>query len=263
MRSYDKQNKRINSMRDEIEKLKEDNRKLNDENINIREILDSTLHEVRRFSSQLSNFSERLSRQSCDSLHDVSKLAQSIFYTAGMISSRLAYTDIELNPSVLSSQTCVRSGIYKKFDKASRILAEEAKRKKVEIKFLGESHMEIDALPVFELLPFVLLDNAIKYSPERGEVSIEFREKDHQLEIIIKSSGPSVEPDEIAKLFDKKFRGINVKNMPGQGLGLFLAKQVCEFHGFSVLAEVGRDLNYSISGINYSEIKFILNYRHF
>ena len=133
---YDKQTRRFEALQAEIADLKAQNYLLANEAYEVRDVLNSTLHEVRRFSAQLSKFSERLSRQT-EGQAQLNQTAQSVFYTAGMISSRLAYTDIELNPRALESQTAIRSGIYKKFDKTRRILAEEARDSKVTVRLEG------------------------------------------------------------------------------------------------------------------------------
>jgi len=106
---YDKQNKKLMALQNEVERLRTENELLKSESQSIKEILDSTLHKVRRFSAQLLKFAERLSRDT-DGQPQLNQTAQSLFYTAGMISSRLAYTDIELNPIALESQTPIRSG---------------------------------------------------------------------------------------------------------------------------------------------------------
>ena len=167
---YDKQNKKLESLIQQVKALTQENILLKRSADSTREILNDSLHEIRRFSAQLSKFCERISRDTQDnpSLHQA---ALSAFYTASMISSRLAYTDIELNPKAIESQTPLRSGIFKKFDKAKRILAEKAKNRNVTISLIGESRVEIDALPVFELLPFVILENAVKYSPQNSPKS--------------------------------------------------------------------------------------------
>jgi signal transduction histidine kinase len=254
---YDKHNRKLEDFRVEIAELKNQNKRLIDEGRTIKEILDSTLHEVRRFSAQLSRFSERLSRET-EGQAQLNQTAQSVFYTAGMISSRLAYTDIELNPRALESQTVVRSGIYKKFDKARRILAEEARERGISIVLKGESRNEIEALPVFELLPFVLLENGIKYSPPKQAINVVFEFIGGRQIVTVKSIGPAVTDAELPRLFEKGFRGSQTMSLPGQGLGLFLAKRVCEFHDVEVRAEADRHNLYQIAGVNYSEFRIIL-----
>lgn len=257
---YDKHNKKLFDLQGQLSFLKAENEQVKSNAAELKEILDSTLHEVRRFSAQLSKFSERLSREATGSA-DVSQVAQSIFYTAGMISSRLAYTDLELNPKALESQTAIRSGIYKKFDKARRILAEEAREKNINLRLDGESRIEILTLPVFELLPFVLLDNAIKYSPRNQEVLVRFEMLQGRQIVTVHSIGPSLLPDEYSQIFEKGFRGVNARQAPGQGLGLFLAARVCQYHDISIRAECGRENLFQVGGVPYSEINFLMEFR--
>lgn len=256
---YDKQNKKLTGLQAEVNCLLAENTRLNNETEAIKGILDNTLHEVRRFSAQLSKFAERLSRDT-ENEPKLNQAALSVFYTAGLIASRLAYTDIELNPRALESQTTVRSGIYKKFDKARRILAEEAKAREVTIRFEGESRIEIDALPVFELLPFVLLENAIKYSPRNQTVTVQFECVAGRQVVTVSSIGPSVAADELPRLFEKGFRGAQTRTLPGQGLGLFLANRVCEFHDVSISAETGRRDMYCFNGTSYSDFGVVLGF---
>lgn len=258
---HDKQNRKFKAQQDEISSLREKNNLLINEVNQVKEILSSTLHEVRRFSAQLSKFSERLSRQT-EGQAQLNQTALSVFYTAGMISSRLAYTDIELNPRALENQTVIRSGIYKKFDKARRILTEEARDRGVSIRLEGESRIEIEALPVFELLPFVLLENGIKYSPPNQDVIVQFELVGGNQIVTVANYGPSVSQEELPLLFDKRFRGAQAIKMPGEGLGLFLAKQVCNFHDVNIRAEIGRRDIYQLAGKNYSEFRVILEFQN-
>jgi signal transduction histidine kinase len=256
---YDRQNRKLESLQAEIAHLKQQNASLTENARRIKEILDSTLHEVRRFSAQLSKFSERLSRET-EGQPQINQAAQSVFYTASMISSRLAYTDIELNPRALESQTVIRSGIYKKFDKGRRILAEEARDREVTIRLEGESRIEIDALPVFELLPFVLLENGVKYSPRNQTVTVKFETVGGRQIVTVSNIGPAVADEELPRLFERGFRGAQTLNLPGQGLGLFLAKQVCAFHDVAVHAEIGKRNLYQMNGRSYSEFRVVLQF---
>lgn len=256
---YDRANKRHESLQSENEQLRRENERLRHEAEFIRETLNSTLHEVRRFSAQISSFTSILS-QKTEGDPVLNGTAQSAFLAAGMISSRLAYTDIQLNPRALEHQTPVRAGIYKKFDKTRKLLTEEARRKRVRVEFTGESRNEIEALPVFELLPFVLLDNAIKYSPNDQIVTVNFEQTDRKDHVTVKSTGPWASKEELARLFEKGFRGQQVKNLPGQGLGLFLAKEVCALHSVRIRAECSSISSYQINGINYAEFKIDLQF---
>lgn len=250
---------KVETLKHKIEKLDEEIERLKNINDDLSDVMNATLHEVRRFSAQLLMFSERLCRETEGQA--INQTATSIFYTAGMISSRLAYTDIELNPRAIESQTVVRSGIFKKFDKARRILAEAARDQNVTIYLIGECYVDIEALPIFELLPFVLLENAVKYSPRGQSVYVNFDCVSlGKVTVTVSSIGPSLSEAEMLNLFNKGFRGKSVENMPGQGLGLFLAKQVCDFHDFRITAKSEKKSLYQINGIDYSRFIITLTY---
>ncbi|WP_081486015.1 sensor histidine kinase KdpD [Herbaspirillum sp. GW103] len=256
---YDKQLKKQQAIQEELQTLRAENESLKKEASTMGEVLNSTLHEVRRFSALVSKFAERLSRET-EEQPQINQTALSVLYTAGMISSRLAYTDIELNPRALESQIPVRSGIYKKFDKAKRILAEAARDKKITVTLIGKSLTEIETLPVFELLPFVLIENGIKYSPPTQTVEIHFEQIHNRQVVRIKSIGPTVNSAELPNLFDKGFRAASTSNMPGDGLGLFLAKRVCEYHDISISLHSGPKSSYQIGGIDYSEFEVTMRF---
>lgn len=77
-----------------------------------------------------------------------------------------------------------------------------------------------------------ILNNAIKYTPPQGKISLSMEEKENQLTITITDSGVGVPKDQISKLFTKFFRGSNVIRLQtdGSGLGLFITKNVIEKH---------------------------------
>ena len=263
---YDKQNRMVEKFRTEIEgleaeikNLKEEKTQLSSKANHVEAILNSTLHEVRKFSAQLTWFSEQLSKDT-EEQPQLNQTALSIFYTAGMISSRLAYTDIELNPRALENQTVIRSGIYKKFDKTKRILAKEARNQGVTIQLKGESRIEIDTLPVFELLPFVLLENGIKYSRRDESVTVSFETIGRRQLVTVISVGPDVASTELPRLFEKGYRGAQAASFPGDGLGLHLAKEVCRFHDIQIDVKIGRRDLYKVNGISYSEFQISLQF---
>jgi len=174
------------------------------------------MHEVRRFSGELCSYSEELNKivSKNDPVDRINNLGETIFHTSGMLSARLGFTDIELNPLTIQKQIRLRSGIYRKFEKSQRILSQKAKYRNIKIIFEGTSYFEIDAIQAFELVPFVILDNSIKYSPDEQPVYVRFEDKgNNNLIVTISSLGPTIELNEKDRLFDRGFRGINAKKI--------------------------------------------------
>lgn len=83
------------------------------------------------------------------------------------------------------------------------------------------------------------MDNAIKYSPPKGEISISGRVLEDEIEISVEDHGNGIPEDQLHKVFEKFYRvddEINRKN-PGTGLGLAISKSIIELHGGIIWAE--------------------------
>lgn len=90
-----------------------------------------------------------------------------------------------------------------------------------------------------------LVDNAIKYTPPGGKISISFTEKNNMATIKITDTGIGLSRDEIAMIFHKFTRTPEGKKMVpgGSGLGLYIARKISAEMGGEVTAESkGRNL---------------------
>lgn len=78
-----------------------------------------------------------------------------------------------------------------------------------------------------------LLDNAIKYTPQGGDVSVNVEVESDDVVVNISDNGIGIPKDQQAHIFTKFFRATNaVKNEPqGSGIGLAVSKQIVEEHG--------------------------------
>ena len=77
-----------------------------------------------------------------------------------------------------------------------------------------------------------LIGNAIKYSPDGGEICVSIQSADHQIILEVKDGGPGIPITDQAHIFDKFFRGSNVAATKGTGLGLAIVKSIVDsYHG--------------------------------
>ena len=76
-----------------------------------------------------------------------------------------------------------------------------------------------------------LLDNAVKYTPEGGSVTVECRDFELFSLIRISDTGPGIAEEEQAKVFSRFYRGASARDMEGVGLGLCLTRQIAEGQG--------------------------------
>ena len=80
-----------------------------------------------------------------------------------------------------------------------------------------------------------LLDNAIKYSPEGGQVDISFCAADGRVRLTVEDTGPGIPDSERERVFDRFYRGAAQAAVPGSGLGLAIVQSIVKAHGAEVV----------------------------
>jgi signal transduction histidine kinase len=88
-----------------------------------------------------------------------------------------------------------------------------------------------------------LIDNALKFTPERGAITVSVRRRgDGGAEISVVDNGPGIADSEKAKVMERFYRGDASRGTPGVGLGLSLAQAVAKLHGSTLeLSDRGAD----------------------
>jgi signal transduction histidine kinase len=83
-----------------------------------------------------------------------------------------------------------------------------------------------------------LLDNAIKYSPEGGEVRIVVGGDGDSAEVAVVDHGVGIADHDLPTLFTRFGRVMNpvVAHVPGTGLGLYLSRELARLHGGDIVA---------------------------
>jgi len=83
-----------------------------------------------------------------------------------------------------------------------------------------------------------LLDNAIKYSPEKSTVSIEAWQEDDQVRIKVQDRGCGIAAEHLPRLFERFYRvdAARSRSLGGTGLGLAIVKHIVQSHGGKVSA---------------------------
>ncbi|MGH2531688.1 MAG: sensor histidine kinase [Thermomicrobiales bacterium] len=88
----------------------------------------------------------------------------------------------------------------------------------------------------------ILLDNAVKYTPEGGTVTVAVRANGQAVELAVADNGVGIAAEHLPHIFDRFYRIDEARATGGAGLGLAIARQIAEQHGgtIEVASEVGR-----------------------
>lgn len=232
--------------------------------------IDSISHEVKQLNAQIKDNSDiilqtyRLDEENVQlTSSDFAALQEkirTIFVSSSMIASRFSLYDYEKSPQALTQGRAYSCNVYGKFDKVRKIF-KGYMRKSTTISINTGSYLHITAYPSFEMIPLLLLENAVKYSyGENGEVSVDFSEEsDNQLVVTISSYSPYCSKEECAQIFSKGFRGKNARKVSdGSGIGLYFVKMLCDLHNIQIKAESDSKQITEISGVAYAPFKYTL-----
>jgi signal transduction histidine kinase len=83
-----------------------------------------------------------------------------------------------------------------------------------------------------------LLDNALRYTPTGGSVTVEGRSEDGRIEATVRDSGPGILPEHLPHVFDRFYRvdAARTRKGGGTGLGLAIARGLARAHGGDLTA---------------------------
>ncbi len=98
-------------------------------------------------------------------------------------------------------------------------------------------------------LVLILLDNAIKYTPEGGRVTLELQRTGASAEILVRDTGIGIAPEDLPHVFDRFYRADPARSRDpgGSGLGLAIARWIAEQHGGQITIESSLGLGTTVS----------------
>lgn len=196
------------------------------------DFLNEFSHEFKTPLASINGFSNLLLEGNCSP----EQVTQYLTIIAAESERLVALTQSQLLLSKVDSQHIVIDKTNYSLDEQIRhcmiMLASEWEKKKLEV--------SMDMAPILfygnaDLMQHVwinLLTNAIKYTPENGEISITSRFNNNGIEISISDTGIGMTDQEIENIFQKYYRVENSTSIKGLGLGLSIVKRIIELsHG--------------------------------
>lgn len=212
--------------------LKARNKKIEDDKNEIKALISDIAHQLKTPLTNLKIYGELLQDPSLSEVDRkefnkimIISLNKLSFLVESMIKmSRLESEVIQLKPSLESLNETVLLAIKQ--------VHKKAEEKKINIIFENTDKIDIvhDKNWTTEGL-FNILDNAVKYSDFQGEIKVKLQSYEVFVRIDIEDRGIEIPEEETPKIFSRFYRGTNVRDEEGIGIGLYLTREIMSRQG--------------------------------
>ena len=207
------------------------------------EFLASMSHELRTPMNSIIGFSDMLLTQNFGPLNEkqlryVSNISVSGGHLLKLINDVLDLSKVEAGKMELNVE---KFSISSSVSEVKTLLTPLASKKSIQIlSMVDEEQMNIKAdRTKFKQILYNLMDNAIKFTPEGGNITVDARVGEDGAKITIKDTGVGISEEETQKVFQPFTQLGNSKygKQVGTGLGLSLVKKFVEMHAGRIWVE--------------------------
>jgi two-component system heavy metal sensor histidine kinase CusS len=105
-----------------------------------------------------------------------------------------------------------------------------AEDRRVSIVCAGDAEIHADPV-LFERAISNLVDNALHFTPDGGEIKIDIARRNGNTEVAVIDTGTGIGPEHLTRVFDRFYRVDSSRSSDGTGLGLALVKSIVDLHG--------------------------------
>lgn len=210
--------------------------KIEEERQELKELVSDISHQVKTPIANILLYTQLLQEQSLDEqfrqlVDEIRSQSEKLdFLIQSLVkTSRLETGTFQLLPTENNIDEIINSAIEQ--------ITPKAESKRIEIIYTPKNiTAKFDSKWTQEAL-FNILDNAVKYSPEKSEIIISVKAFEMFACISVSDNGIGIAEDELPRIFGRFYRGQNVREQNGVGIGLYLSRQIIEGQGGYITAE--------------------------
>jgi two-component system phosphate regulon sensor histidine kinase PhoR len=157
-------------------------------------------------------------------------------HLVGLVDELLDLARLETGRAVLKAEPCDPGDVLTRAVERLRPQVERAGLAlRVEIP-PDLPHVRVDRGRIEQVL-INLVHNAVKFTPEGGEIAARAELADGMVRVSIQDTGVGISAEELPRIFERFYKSDAARRSPGSGLGLAIAKHIVQAHGGTIQAE--------------------------
>lgn len=231
VREFDELSAAINSMADSLEKL-ENSRS---------EFVANVSHELKTPMTTIGGFIDGILDGTIDEKNrnhylgivsdEVKRLSRLVVSMLNM--SKIEAGELRIKPEKFNLTGQI-IGIFMSFE-------QKIDDKKINIRgldSLSNIYIEADSDMISQVF-YNLIDNAVKFTPENGDISAFMTTDDEYVTVTVRNTGKGIAPDDLEHVFERFYKGDKSRSLDAKsaGLGLFIVRNIVNLHGGEITAD--------------------------
>lgn len=196
-----------------------------------RQFSDNAAHELRTPLAAIKTQAQVLLKKAGDMpecADDLNNLHDAVDRASHMVDQLLSFTRLQSDKIEYE-----RINFSALVDNVLKDLSPLAVKKKIDLEADIASELDVKGnKAALEIMVRNLVDNAVKFTPENGGIIVTAKQNARNIILCVADTGPGIEDSDKEKVFERFYR--LQKNKQGSGLGLSMAKWVCDVHGAKI-----------------------------